>query len=392
MPPPPVTAAHAELSPPPCHRATASPYHCVTAARRHPSPSHFQRGEHHLAPAASAAASVGTHSPVPPRAPPSPWGPPESPRGAGGGAAGEEWILFLLTPRRERESRAVCTSGGALAPQPRCCSGRHRWHELCQGSARRQPTGQIIVFFFFSCFFFCFFFLLLCFLLRCRGGGKVLLGWGVGLFVCFLKSLTLFLLPFPRSFLRGWVLLVVVIIVSPRSPSSPQGWAWCSGTGMFLRGCLKQRRREAKGRHGGGYPRYQDCQERRERLPLAPCAMEPPGPLSGVSPTRPELSPRCPPARLPCCPPLLHRPVSPLCRCQGRLVPRHRRGEGDALQRRRRGEDPGGWPSATLLLSPPHPCPSPKFKAVQITSCLVSAGNKTAGAATSLNPSRPCHI
>lgn len=43
---------------------------------------------------------------------------------------------------------------------------------------------------------------------------------------------------------------------------------------MFLWGCLKQRRREAKGRHGGGYPRYQDCRERKERVALVPCAPE----------------------------------------------------------------------------------------------------------------------
>lgn len=157
-------------------------------------------------------------------------------------------------------------------------------------------------------------------------------------------------------------MLVVIIVVSPRSPSSPQGWAWCSGTGMFLRGCLKQRRREAKGRHGGGYPRYQDCQERRERLPLAPCAMEPPGPLSGVSPTRPELSPRCPPARSPCCPPLLHRPVSPLCRCQGRLVPRHRRGEGDAPSADGRGRTLGGGPLPHSCCLPPTPALAPSSR------------------------------
>lgn len=378
---------------PPRHRATASLQHGVThprgASRVGSITSPPQQAQQH---------QLGRIPLCPP--PPIPGSPPPrvhvGPGGTGGGRCGS----FFYSHRGESESHepfAHPTRGERPAG-----SGAAALLLLQEASLARVVSGlgaapadgaNNSVFLFFS-WFFCVFFLLLCFLLCRRGGGKVLLGRGVGWLVCLLKSLTLFLLPFPRSFLQGWVLLVVVVVVvvvvvSPRSPSSPQGWAWCSGTGMFLQGCLKQRRREAKGRHGGGYPRYQDCRERRERLPLAPCAVEPASPLPGVSPPCPELSLRCPPARLPCCPPLLCQPVSPLHCCHRWLVARHRRGESDAPQRGRPGDDPAGWPPATLLFSPPRP--SPKFKAVQITSCLVSAGNETAGAAASLNSSWPRH-
>lgn len=120
-PPPcdnPLVLCQAELtavSPP--HRATMSPHHRVTAARRRPSPRRFHGTEHPTAQTASAPASVGNQRqegfPPPHRTPPRPRGPPRVCVGSGGGdggGAGGGLIFSTHIEARMRESRAVCIS------------------------------------------------------------------------------------------------------------------------------------------------------------------------------------------------------------------------------------------------------------------------------------------
>lgn len=187
------------------------------------------------------------------------------------------------------------------------------------------------------------------------------------------------------------MLVVVVVVVRPRSPSSPQGWAWRSGTGMFLWGCLKQRRREAKGRHGGGYPRYQDCRERGERPALVLCPAELPHPGRSPAPGTavPTLSTHCPLLGAGGCRPHLctelvrppHRaqPRSPggrsLCTFTAKeTLPKEwcRLGTGRGVARL---GTPRGGPLPPSHCSPP---PAPSSSSFPITSCLVSVGNETA--------------
>jgi len=236
-----------------------------------------------------------------------------------------------------------------------------------------------------------------------RGGGKILLGWVVWwfFFFSFLKKFDPFLSSFPSRFPSGVGFACRRRRRRQRRESAlsvvTARLGLVLGNGDFPLGVPKA---EEKGGEGA-------ARRRLSQVPGLPGEKREPG----VSALRPQ--PLCPlgvspPPGSPGRPARCWRPHScaefvsaprrrPPCAPRWPSPP-HLHGEGDAPQRSvplgdeqggGKAGDPAGWPPATLPLSSPPPAPSSSSS--PITSCLVSVGNETAGAAASLNPSPPRH-
>lgn len=170
-----------------CHHVSVPPHHRhrVTAARCRPSPRRLHSTEHHPSrPRARPVRGAPAAGRVPPPRPAVPHPSPGAPRESGaGGVGGGGFDLFYSHRGKNERVKAVCIFGerpaglGAAALQPLREALLAR---LVSGLSAAPADGvNNSVFFFFFLFFFCFFVFW-----RIAGvGGKVLLGWIVGLFV-----------------------------------------------------------------------------------------------------------------------------------------------------------------------------------------------------------------
>lgn len=127
----------------PCHRTTVtvSLQHGAARPRGACTARSITRPDHERARSAGLRQQDGFPHPAPPCPTPAP-GPPENL--GPGGSAGEVLIFFTHIEARTRESKPFAYSASGRrgsAPRPCSRSGRHCWHDLCQVSARRRPTG-----------------------------------------------------------------------------------------------------------------------------------------------------------------------------------------------------------------------------------------------------------